>query len=154
MRTRAPSVIPIQHCCLLLRYQNDLNWWKYNFKHWSKMTLSAFCISCSKIINNSKSPKFWFCTANCTVVALSSLSKTGFASAWVAWGFFHERGYPSYQNYKLILILMYATACSHNKNPKLCHAVVRISYPNGIQYIYIYIYMLDTVWVTDSGYCM
>ena len=41
---------------------------------------------------------FSFCTAFCTVSALVSLSQTGFASACVAWGFFDERGSPSYQN--------------------------------------------------------
>ena len=53
------SVISIQHCCLLLRYQNDLNR-KYNFENWSKMTNSAFCIFYSKIINKPKSSKFLF----------------------------------------------------------------------------------------------
>ena len=53
----------------------------------------------SKLLPKIQTQNFWFCTVNCTVVALSRLSKTGFASACVAWGFFHERGGPSYQYY-------------------------------------------------------
>ena len=56
-------------------------------------------MQCSKLLPKIQNQNFWFCTANCTVAALFRLSKTGFASACVAWGFFHERGGPSYQYY-------------------------------------------------------
>ena len=78
----------------------------------------------SKLLPKIQTQNFWFCTVNCTVVALSRLRKTGFASACVAWGFFHERGGPSYQSYCKIDAVTCSPPSHGSLHSRICFGVV------------------------------